>query len=446
MLSKILSFFENQAINIGKTNILVAVSGGVDSVVLCYIFSELGIKFGMAHCNFKLRGEASHNDAAFVEELAAYLNVPFHKKEFETKKLLDNSKESTQSLARKLRYEWFDELLNEKKYDLLATAHHFNDVVETMLFNQARGTGIRGMRGILPKNGTTIRPLLACTKAEILALATENEIHYAEDESNSTDDYQRNFIRRQIIPKFEKINPSFLIAQSNNRKHLLDLENLLNERVAQVKSDFCKTEHNLYIIDYSKIKSLVGADTIIFELLHSYEFNQDQVEQIQSTFPANGKIFRSNSHELLIHQQQLLVRSLNISSLTPIKIQEKDTSIQIGNKTLLLETQNGQLESIQNDPNIAYFDMDQLKFPLTIRTWKAGDVFQPFGMNGKKKKVQDFFSDQKVSLFEKEQIPLLVSGQQIIWIVGMRTDETAKITSKTKKILKISTIQASQKY
>ena len=373
MLSKILSFFEKESINIGKTNILVAVSGGADSVVLCYIFSELGINFGMAHCNFKLRGEASDNDAAFVEEIAKYLEVPFYKKDFETKKLLENSKESTQSLARKLRYDWFDELLDEHQYDLLATAHHFNDVVETMLFNQARGTGVRGMRGILAKNGTTIRPLLTCTKAEILTLASENDIHYAEDESNATDDYQRNFIRHQIVPLYEKINPNYLGAQSKNRQYLLDLEVLLQERVDQVKVDFCTEKNDVFTIDYSKVKSLKAVNTLLFELLYPYGFNQDQVQQIQSTFPANGKLFHSPSHELLIHQQQLLVRTLETKREQNILIHKMDKQIELKDQTIDLELLSEQPNDLGNDPNTAYFDVDKLQFPIKIRTWKAGD-------------------------------------------------------------------------
>ncbi len=432
MLERLKTYIQKEDLWQGDMRILVALSGGLDSMCLCHLLHQLEVDFGVAHCNFQLRGEESDLDAEFVANFAESLGVDIFIRNFNIKKIINEEKGNIQNLARKLRYAWFDELLLEKDYDIVATAHHKNDWVETQLYKLSKGTGIRGLRSILPKRGKIVRPLLAFTKKEILAYAQKHNIKYREDSSNIKTDYQRNFIRHKIIPQLEQLNPKLIESMSNSSSYLRDLELILEEKVSLIKNQYLT--HNQYYstLDFDKFRNEKAVSTILFELLRVYGFNSEQVQQIEASYPSNGKLFYSDTHELFIHQKQLLIQKITTNPFESTWLKENKL-----NPYIKMELVSRANVNFSDTKNIAYLDYDKLKFPLLLRTWKAGDYYCPLGMQGKRQKVQDFFSNAKMSLFEKRKTLFLESDENICWIVGHRIDERFKIDDSTQRILKL---------
>ncbi len=428
--------------NLFATNdkVLLAVSGGMDSVLLCHLFKASGFQFGMAHCNFQLRGEASDGDAAFVKSLAQQLDVPFFETTFDTQKYVDDNKLSIQVAARYLRYEWLEKIRLENDFQYLATAHHIDDSIETVLYNFTKGCGIRGLHGILPKKNTIIRPLLFTDKKEIKEYVEMHQIEYREDASNATDKYSRNNIRHHVIPILEKINSAFQKTGSENIERLRDTELLFDFAIDFLKKEICEAKDNQIFIHLNKLKNAPAPSTVLFEILNPYGFNNAQVQQIMSSLThQSGAIFLSPTHELLLDRAFLILKNNSYNNTITNQeflISRNDTHLDFPKGKLLFEINNNTPTFFAKEKNIAFFDLKKLKFPLTLRKWKAGDAFYPFGMNGQRKKVKDLLTNLKLNRFEKDETYVLESDGQICWVVGIRLDERFKIEDSD-SILKI---------
>mgnify|MGYP000598129530 CR=1 FL=1 len=435
-------FSDNQLIN-PKQKTLLAVSGGIDSVVLCHLFKRANLNFGIAHCNFNLREAASNEDELFVKKLAQQLQVAFFSIPFSTAKIAQQRKQSIQVVARDLRYEWLKKIRVANDFDHIATAHHLNDSVETVLYNFTKGCGIRGLHGILPKNGKIIRPLLFATKEEIENFAKTAGIQWREDASNATDKYARNKIRHHVIPVLESLNPNFVKTADENIKRLRETEALYDFAIEKMKADLVEETAGTLKISIEKLRLSPAPLTILFEILKPYHFNNRQVEQVlQSIGQAEddklaGKTFYANDYCLLIDRDFLILKKDNVEAVDHILIYKKDNQITLPDHILKIKTTEKPLH-FSKDKQLAYLDFDKLNFPLKLRRWQAGDYFCPLGMKGKRQKLQDFFSNNKLTKFEKAAVWILENQGEICWIVGHRLDERYKVTSSTNTCLQIS--------
>lgn len=432
---------DNQLIKPNQKTLL-AVSGGIDSIVLCHLFHQVNLPFGIAHCNFKLRESDSDKDEIFVKKLAVEFAVPFYSTSFETEKMAKSRKQSIQVVARHLRYSWLDKIRMENGFDYLATAHHLNDSVETVLYNFTKGCGIRGLHGILPKVGNIVRPLLFATKAEIENFAKKGNIKWREDVSNAADKYARNKIRHHVIPNLETLNPNFIQTAGENINRLRQTEALYHFAIKKLEADLVKKGANTLKINIKKLLDSPAPLTILFEILKPYHFNNRQVEQIIQSMENSengkfvGKTFFAKDYCLLLDREFLILKKEPIESTNHILIFQKDRRITLPDGILKIELTKKAAPFSKNN-QIAILDFDKLHFPLKLRKWQAGDYFYPFGMNGKRQKLQDFFSNHKLSKFDKEKVWILENRGEICWIVGYRLDERYKVTDSTNSFLSL---------
>jgi tRNA(Ile)-lysidine synthase len=424
--------------------ILLTVSGGVDSVVMCDLFHKAGFHFAIAHCNFQLRGSESNGDAAFVKNLAKKYKVEFHSIEFETSVYAKKNKLSTQVAARELRYEWFEKIRKKHRYHYIATAHHLDDSIETFFINLLRGAGVSGLHGILPKYNYIIRPMLFCGKTDIVNYAKKNKLTYREDSSNASDKYVRNKIRHQVIPVLKEINPQLENTINNNMMHLREVELIYKNEIEKQRKKIVTEEKDVVFISIKSLKKVPAPATFLFEFLKPYNFNESIVNEITSVLDGeSGKRFFSPTHRLIKDREFLIVenkvQSLKIQSpkfeSPKLKVKKNQKEIVIDKIKLTFSNKSSKLWTL--DPklstSIAQLDFDKLEFPLQIRKWQQGDTFHPLGMKGQKK-VSDFFIDKKFSVTQKENTWLLISNDKIAWIIGHRIDDRFKITDKTKTI------------
>jgi tRNA(Ile)-lysidine synthase len=440
----LLKYIQRENLFKPKDKILLAVSGGVDSVVLCHLFHAAGISFGIAHCNFQLRATESDGDEQFVKELAAKYKTPFYPIRFDTNTYAKQKKVSIQVAARELRYEWFEKIRTHYHYNYIATAHHQGDVIETFFINLIRGTGISGLRSIVPKQGTIIRPLLFATKKSILAYTEKNKITYREDSSNASDKYLRNKIRHHLIPVLNELSPVAETSIVHSIEKLREAEFIYRKAMDDVRSKICSEHGNSIHISIAKLKKSDPVATCLYELLKPYGFNASTVNDVLNALSTeSGKQFLSATHRLIKDREFLILESLTIADAPEEYLIEKNqTEFKIPGIPLHLEFQFTTSEhTLPTAASTAAIDLDKLHFPLTIRKWKTGDVFHPLGMKGKKK-LSDFFIDKKLSLIEKENTWLLCSGKEIIWVIGMRLDERFKVTSKTQLIIQARVVTA----
>ncbi len=417
--------------------VLLAVSGGMDSTLLCHLFAKSGVEFAMAHCNFHLRGEESDGDENFVKALAASLGVPFFVKHFDTKEMLKTEKGSIQMLARDLRYEWLEEIRTEEGFQYIATAHHLNDSIETAIYNFSKGTGIRGLRGILPKSNKIIRPFLHFSRNEIEVASLDLKMNHREDSSNADDKYARNKIRHHIVPILKKLNPSLEKTMLGNFERLGELEEFMDYFIGQIKNEIIENKNGQIFIDKKLLNKYTFKKTILYEILKKYDFNVSQIDDLISFMDGiSGKQIFSETHRLVNDRKHLIIDELFEKEIEIHWIEKGVSEFDIGEGKLVFRVLN-QVESYSKNKSLAYFDMDKLEFPLKLRRWKDGDYFYPIGMDGKSKKVKKLFTDLKLSLPEKEQKWILESNGKICWILGIRMDERFKINEKTKQILEV---------
>lgn len=439
MLKAFNKYITNHQLFTAKDRILLAVSGGVDSVILCVLMKQAEYNFGIAHCNFQLRGKDSDGDAEFVKQVANFLEVPFYDKEFATEEIAKERKESIQIAARNLRYDWFQELVKAEKYDYIATAHHLNDSIETVLFNLARGTGIRGMHGILPKKNNLVRPLLFARKEEILNYANEMGLTWREDASNASDKYMRNYLRHNIIPHFEHLNPHFIHSAATTIPRLYDAEQLVDFALEVIKQDIYTQRGKSVFIDFAKLQKVPAPRSVLFELVKDFGFNGAQIAQLfQSDFSQSGNLFYSNTHKMLLGRTQVIVKPLQSDEAQSFIIESEASEVETNSGVVVISERIAVPEDFPRDRNVTYLAVEKLVFPLTLRHWQQGDIFQPLGMKGRHRKLSDFMTDNKLSRFEKEEVWILENGDgKICWIVGLRADERFRIEKNMKACLRL---------
>ena len=424
-----------QLLTVGKP-VLVGVSGGADSIALLTVLVELGYSCIVGHCNFHLRGEESMRDEHFTEMYARKLGLPFVKVDFNTCDYAAEHHLSVEMAARELRYAWFEEMRCVHDAQAIAVAHHRDDNVETVLMNLIRGSGIRGMSGIRPKNGFVIRPLLPVTRQEILQWLAERQLEYVTDSTNLSAAYTRNFIRLRVLPLLETINPSVRTAINRTAEHLAETESLFAYVMADARKRVFEAENRLSI---KALMQYPSPKTVLFELLKAFHFTPSSVDEIfLSLNKESGKLFFSSSHRLVKDRDCLLLSPLAAAGEKEVYFLTGEEGCWSGPIDLAFSriVRTEELH-IQKDKDIAYFDLDKLKFPLVLRHWQQGDWFVPFGMQGRKK-LSDYFSDKKFSRLEKEQVWLLCSGDEVIWIVGERSDNRFRVECATKRCLVVN--------
>lgn len=436
MFEQFLEFIKEKQLFESHQKVLLAVSGGIDSMVLLDLFEKSEFEYGIIHCNFNLRGKESDGDEAFVREQVLNHGVPAWFKSFDTKEYAELNGISIEMAARELRYEYFEKIRSENNYSYIATAHHLDDLIETFFLNLSRKTGIKGLTGIKEKNGKVIRPLLFAFRNEIEDYARANFTDFREDSSNNDDIYQRNYLRNNILPLFLDWNTAF-------KKNLLaSIENL--KETEQVYSGYLQTdreivfvnEGNKGIIQIGELKKVLFPKVVLFEILTDYNFNSTVINEVfESLGNDSGKQFYSQTHRVIKDRENLYINPLEEKEDRIYYIESDDIEL-FQPLDLNLEKISGQDFNIIKSANVACLDLDLLEFPLLIRKWQQGDYFQPLGMTGFKK-VSDFFIDEKLPLHEKENTWLLCSGNKIVWIMGHRIDNRFKITPKTRIVLKI---------
>ncbi len=455
-----------------NSKLLLAVSGGVDSVVLTGLFAKSGFDFVIAHCNFKLRGKESERDEAFVKTLGGKYNKEVLVKRFETEIYARQHKISIQEAARKLRYDWFEDIVKSEKLKVkseklsvqpvtsnrqpatgnlkletastfyIITAHHANDNIETLLINFFRGTGIHGLHGIPTIQGNILRPLLFAKREEILSYAKGNALEWVEDSSNASDKYTRNFIRLQMLPQAKEI---FTNAEDNllqNIERFNEAEILYNEAIALHKKKLLEQKGNEWHIPVLKLQQTAPLQTIVWEIIKEFGFSSHQTtEVIKLLQAANGSYVASATNRIIKNRNWIIIAPLQTETAQHILIEEGDKKVIFENGALALSTAHVSHFTLHDAPSVASLDASQIQFPLLLRKWNQGDYFYPLGMQ-KKKKLGKFFIDQKLSKTEKENVWVLEMDKKIIWVIGLRIDDRFKITASSKNILQIGLVKS----
>lgn len=433
MKEKFLKHLEELGV-VETDRLLLAISGGHDSMVMAHLFQLCNYSFSVAHVNFQLRGEDSDRDEQFVKDWCSQYKIPVFSQRVETNNYATENKLSVQMAARDLRYAWFNEVLNQNGFQYVVTAHHLNDSIETVLINLARGTGLEGLTGISAKSGNLIRPLLFATRAELENYAAQHEIAWREDSSNVSDDYQRNFIRHHIIPAFKKLNPSF--------------EETIKETLTKIKSEFSLLEADLKVW---KEENLFNENHIIkikksglefpesaarlWHCIKDFGFRFSACEDIvRALHGQSGKHFLTHSHKLIVDRDFLELTTIN-DTWTQVSIEHEQDSATLGPWRIeILRSNNTEPSGNLSEASV---DLEKLSFPLVWRKWGAGDSFYPLGMS-QRKKISDFLIDRKVSVGEKDSITVLESNDRIVWVAGHRIDNRFRLTESTNRVITFS--------
>lgn len=415
-----------------KSKFIIAISGGLDSVVLTHLCHKMKLNFALAHCNFNLRRDESDADEDFVLLLAEDLNLEVFIESFETETYAKEQQLSVQMAARELRYNWFNDLVIQLGFDYVLTAHHADDNLETFLINLTRGTGLEGLTGIPEINGNIVRPLLAFSRQELEVYAINNHIKWREDSSNITTKYLRNKIRHDVIPVLKEINPQLLQNFNKTISFLQDSNEIIEDRIVEIQKKVVSIEDEMIRLNIKKIQKLSNPKAYLFQLLKDFNFTEwDDVTALLKA--QSGKQVFSETHRLLKDRAYLLLTERDSKSGDSISISEEDKHVATAFGTLFFDEADA---IFGKRTEVIFVDKDKLKFPLTLRKWNEGDYFYPFGMKGKKK-LSKFLKDEKCSLIEKEQTWVLISGNDMVWVVGKRADDRFKVTENTSQILKI---------
>lgn len=422
--------------------ILVAVSGGQDSMALATILHQSGHPMALAHCNFQLRGEASDLDQQLVTDWAGARNIQLHTIAFDTKKAMEEYRSGIQETARKLRYDWFDTLSREFGYEAVATAHHAQDNAETLLINFCKGTGIAGLHGIPPQNGRIIRPLLFASREEINSFVIEKQVPYREDASNASVKYLRNAVRHQVLPVLEAVFPNIVSSLNENTIRFRQVENIYREALAAKTKKLVEKRGADFYVPILKLRKEKALETLCFELLAPFGFSAAQVPEIIKLLQSeSGHYISSATHRLIRNRMFLVITEHKTESTDLIVIQKLPATLTTTDAafTFRIAPFRNKTPDHATEANV---DLDKLSLPLVLRRWRTGDYFYPLGMAMKKKKLSRFLIDQKVPLHQKERLWVLESGRKIVWIAGMRIDERFKLTEASKNVLQIKMTNA----
>jgi len=433
VLSAFITHIENSFPELKDSDFLLACSGGLDSTVLAHLCHKAGLSFALAHVNYQLRGDESDADAEFSASLAQEMGVRYYTTSFDTPALKSKEKGSLQEIARKLRYNWFKELLKKEDYDFLVTAHHKDDNMETFLIHILRGTGLNGLTGIPSKRDKIRRPLLAFSREEIHAFATENKLVWREDSSNESDDYLRNKVRHSLVPAFKELNPEILSAFEGTQGHLLNSSILVDKVIQTTKKQLFTIKNNRIKIDLAKLRSFDTPTAYLYPLLNPFGFADWSAIEDMLEAESGRKVY-SPTHVLLKDRNTWI-----LEEISP-QIKGEKTQDEIDNSfSGMLEIE--EVESFdKGDSDTLYIDKESLNHRLSVRNWQKGDYFYPLGMGGKRKKLSKFYKDIKLDVLKKPRQMLLCDGDEIVWVIGQRADERFKVTDKTKRILRIKVI------
>ena len=434
MFKKFQSLLSENFLFLKDKKLLLATSGGIDSMVMVDLFHKLHYKIAIAHCNFQLRDVESFEDEKFVVDFAHKHNIPIYTTKFDTQAFANDYKLSIQLAARELRYHWFDELLEDENYDYILTAHHTDDNLETFLINLSRGTGLEGLTGIPEQNDQVIRPLLHFSRIEIEAYAQDNKIEWCEDSSNASDKYLRNKIRHDLVPLFKALNPNFLSSFQKTQSYLQESKVMADDAAIMVYQQVASEHEEEIHFDLKKLKQLANYTSYLYQWLRVFGFTAwDDIYAL--TDGQSGKQVFSPEYRLLKNRHFLIVAPIvDEEETTEFTIEKNQNEVNFPLKLSFCKVAD--IGNISN--SVIFVDEEKLQFPLTLRKWRTGDFFQPIGMQGQSKKLSKFFKDEKLSLIEKENTWLLCTDDKIVWVVGFRQDERFKAAHNTKKILKIA--------
>jgi tRNA(Ile)-lysidine synthase len=460
LLSRFKAFTEQEQLWHKGQSWLLAVSGGLDSVVLAHLCFEAGIPFSIAHCNFQLRGAESTRDEAFVRALAGKLNRPIYVNKFDTEAYAEAQRISIQVAARDLRYAWFRELVSRsdgaKAIDAIVTAHHLDDNIETLFMNFIKGTGVTGLRGMLPSSHGILRPLLFAYREELEAYAREHHLDHVEDSSNLTDKYNRNFIRHKVLPLIEERFPEVRRNMEGNLARFRDVEVLYGQAVRAHLSGLLEPKgEGQWQVPVLKLSAIQPLDSIVYELIKPFGFTPAQVSDVKSLLLSHtGHYVSSDTHRVIRDRRMLLISPFLNEAVSQVVWPEGQPFVDFPGGRIVMDFPVEQVDmdftgaqgSVQSmvsaaqlntDPHIACMDASGIAFPLLLRKWKPGDYFYPLGL-GKKKKLARFFIDRKLSLTDKEKVWVLLSGDRIIWVIGQRLDDRVKVHPGTKNCLRLT--------
>jgi tRNA(Ile)-lysidine synthase len=437
MFKRFQEFSRQERLFSSGSRILVAVSGGIDSMVMAWLFREAGIEHSIVHCNFSLRGVESDSDEEFVTSWARNNNIPFLSMRFDTLGYAGKRRISVQMAARELRYDWFRSVIRTEGYDAVAVAHNLNDNVETFLINLIRGTGLSGLAGMSPRNGDVIRPLLFATREEIASFATIQNIGYREDSSNAQVKYTRNRIRHLVIPEMEKVNPGAVQSISDTMAHLASSSVIVDIYISKLSSEIFRSTGDATEAEISSLAALTPQEPHIFELLRPYGLSPKQTSEVIALLHSDtGKSVFTISHRLLNDRGRIIITPRKTETPAEYRFNSIDEMRISGLFSDLRITEPSE-EALPRIPLTAALDLDRVTFPVTVRPWEPGDRFRPLGMK-QMKKISDFLIDLKVPVTEKEKVLLLLSRDEIMWVMGYRIDDRYRVTPQTGRILVIT--------
>lgn len=448
MIEDILHFIKKEVLFAPKQKIIVAVSGGKDSMALLHFLQHNNFNIIAAHCNFNLRNTESDADALFVKKYCKENEIPYLEMVFNTADIAKNKALSVQETARQLRYDWFEKIRKEQSAVAVATAHHLDDNIETVLFKLTKGTGLKGIRGMKAKSNNIVRPFLQTPLSDILAYIKNNNVQYREDSSNKSNKYDRNKLRQEVTPVLKEINKGYYKTFMNHFNRWNDIENFYTEVVDFWERKLVKTKGEDKQISINALLKVKGFETLLHEILSKYGFNTADIADIISVFSnTEHKIFNSENHRVLVDKKFIYITalsSINESTIHYVNAKQEKLTFEKGILRIVVKP-IGKLSKINKGTNYAYIDADKLEFPLTLRKWKDGDYFYPFGMpknNGKpaKKKISKFLKDEKIDARLKEQTWVLCSGSKIVWVVNHRIDERFALSNTTKNVIQIKLV------
>lgn len=439
MIEAFLKYIEENKLCKPGEKILLAVSGGVDSVVMLHLFSKTNFSMGIAHCNFHLRGAEADGDEAFVRKLAEKYQIPVFVKNCKTNEYAKNHSISIEMAARNLRYDWFEEVCKKENFQRVAIGHNRNDDEETFFIKLLRGSGLSGLRGIPLQRDRYFRPILFASRKEIRAYAKKSKLKFREDSTNATDNYLRNRVRHHFLPFFDKKFPGGIEALNQSLEKLKEEELLFRQMLDDKKQELLHKEEGNTTIEIAKIQKFKPLKIWLFYLLEVFDFNRSTTDQLFTAIESGltGRLFYSDKHTLLLNRKQLIIKESSENATKEFIIQDMVGEMEHPLHLKWEIIPNDSKFSLEKNADNAYFDADKIHVPLKLRHWQKGDRFIPFGMRGSKL-VSDYFIDEKISRFEKDEIWLLVSEDNILWITGYRASNLYKVHKQTQNIFRIS--------